>query len=242
MKSAIGIGSLLMDGLGDTIRVSLTEDPEFEIDPCGRCVVLGAAAWHGCGIAGCSCGGASVGRGAVTQGAGMQVARCRGAHAPLLPCAPRRLANLGKKADQEGWGVDAFEEHRDTHLFTRRCGQPLQGGGLELPHSESIAVLRGAPPASPSSTNCPFPAPPPLLASRAGWAPCPSSARATPPTTARCCTATAPCCRWSTPRTWSSQSEWQVVGWGGLGGGRLQQESGVEVGDRVACVARPVFG
>ena len=34
MKSAIGIGSLLMDGLGDTIRVSLTEDPEKEIDPC----------------------------------------------------------------------------------------------------------------------------------------------------------------------------------------------------------------
>ena len=33
MKSAIGIGSLLMDGLGDTIRVSLTEDPEFEMDP-----------------------------------------------------------------------------------------------------------------------------------------------------------------------------------------------------------------
>lgn len=34
MKSAIGIGSLLMDGLGDTIRVSLTEDPEFEMVPC----------------------------------------------------------------------------------------------------------------------------------------------------------------------------------------------------------------
>ncbi|MCH6255338.1 (E)-4-hydroxy-3-methylbut-2-enyl-diphosphate synthase [Puniceicoccaceae bacterium K14] len=31
IKSAIGIGSLLADGLGDTIRVSLTEDPEFEI-------------------------------------------------------------------------------------------------------------------------------------------------------------------------------------------------------------------
>ena len=27
IKSAIGIGSLLLDGLGDTIRVSLTEDP-----------------------------------------------------------------------------------------------------------------------------------------------------------------------------------------------------------------------
>lgn len=36
MKSAIGIGALLMDGLGDTIRVSLTEDPEYEMDPCGR--------------------------------------------------------------------------------------------------------------------------------------------------------------------------------------------------------------
>lgn len=31
IKSAIGIGSLLADGLGDTIRVSLTEDPVYEI-------------------------------------------------------------------------------------------------------------------------------------------------------------------------------------------------------------------
>jgi (E)-4-hydroxy-3-methylbut-2-enyl-diphosphate synthase len=31
IKSAVGIGSLLADGIGDTIRVSLTEDPEFEI-------------------------------------------------------------------------------------------------------------------------------------------------------------------------------------------------------------------
>ncbi len=31
IKSALGIGTLLEDGIGDTIRVSLTEDPEFEI-------------------------------------------------------------------------------------------------------------------------------------------------------------------------------------------------------------------
>ncbi len=31
IKSATGIGTLLEDGIGDTIRVSLTEDPEFEI-------------------------------------------------------------------------------------------------------------------------------------------------------------------------------------------------------------------
>ena len=31
VKSAVGIGSLLVDGIGDTIRVSLAEDPECEI-------------------------------------------------------------------------------------------------------------------------------------------------------------------------------------------------------------------
>src|SRR5882672_3593029 len=34
IKSAAEIGTLLEDGLGDTIRVSLTEDPEFEIPVC----------------------------------------------------------------------------------------------------------------------------------------------------------------------------------------------------------------
>ena len=31
IKSALGIGTLLEDGIGDTVRVSLTEDPEFEV-------------------------------------------------------------------------------------------------------------------------------------------------------------------------------------------------------------------
>ena len=34
IKSAVGIGSLLLDGIGDTIRVSLTEDPCREIPVC----------------------------------------------------------------------------------------------------------------------------------------------------------------------------------------------------------------
>jgi len=41
MKSAIGIGTLLSDGLGDTIRVSLTEDPEYEFTPCNRLAEIG---------------------------------------------------------------------------------------------------------------------------------------------------------------------------------------------------------
>jgi (E)-4-hydroxy-3-methylbut-2-enyl-diphosphate synthase len=38
IKSAIGIGSLLGDGLGDTVRVSLTEDPWHEIPVCKEIV------------------------------------------------------------------------------------------------------------------------------------------------------------------------------------------------------------
>ncbi len=34
IKSAVGIGALLEDGLGDTVRVSLTEEPEAEIPVC----------------------------------------------------------------------------------------------------------------------------------------------------------------------------------------------------------------
>ncbi len=43
VKSAMGIGSLLLDGIGETIRVSLTEDPWFEIDPCQRLIHLAEA-------------------------------------------------------------------------------------------------------------------------------------------------------------------------------------------------------
>lgn len=44
IKSAIGIGSLLEDGIGDTIRVSLTEDPEAEIPP-ARTIASKYDAW-----------------------------------------------------------------------------------------------------------------------------------------------------------------------------------------------------
>ena len=40
IKSAIGIGTLLEEGIGDTIRVSLTEDPEFELPVCRDLVAV----------------------------------------------------------------------------------------------------------------------------------------------------------------------------------------------------------
>ncbi len=45
IKSAIGIGSLLADGIGDTIRVSLTEDSVHEI-PVAQTLVALADFWH----------------------------------------------------------------------------------------------------------------------------------------------------------------------------------------------------
>lgn len=40
IKSSVGIGSLLMDGIGDTIRVSLSEDPELEVPVASQLVQL----------------------------------------------------------------------------------------------------------------------------------------------------------------------------------------------------------
>lgn len=50
IKSAIGIGTLLSEGIGDTIRVSLTEEPEFELPVC-RDIVARYACGPEAGIA-----------------------------------------------------------------------------------------------------------------------------------------------------------------------------------------------
>ena len=53
LKSAIGIGSLLADGIGDTIRVSLTADPTNEI--AAAKVILKACGYYDNGINVVSC-------------------------------------------------------------------------------------------------------------------------------------------------------------------------------------------
>jgi (E)-4-hydroxy-3-methylbut-2-enyl-diphosphate synthase len=45
IKSAIGIGALLVDGIGDTIRVSLTEPPEEEIPVASAIASIGCESW-----------------------------------------------------------------------------------------------------------------------------------------------------------------------------------------------------
>lgn len=49
VKSAMGMGALLLDGIGDTVRVSLTEDPWHEIDPCKRLVSF-SESYNGKGV------------------------------------------------------------------------------------------------------------------------------------------------------------------------------------------------
>ncbi|HKB90864.1 MAG TPA: flavodoxin-dependent (E)-4-hydroxy-3-methylbut-2-enyl-diphosphate synthase, partial [Opitutaceae bacterium] len=46
IKGAIGIGSLLLDGLGDTIRVSLTEDSVYEIPVAQALADKAMSLWH----------------------------------------------------------------------------------------------------------------------------------------------------------------------------------------------------
>ena len=46
IKSAIGIGTLLYEGLGDTIRVSLTEDPVHEIIVCQKLIQQAEKRWN----------------------------------------------------------------------------------------------------------------------------------------------------------------------------------------------------
>lgn len=52
VKSAVGIGSLLADGIGDTIRVSLTEDPECEV-PVARTILAHIASRAAVAVDGC---------------------------------------------------------------------------------------------------------------------------------------------------------------------------------------------
>ncbi|MCU0797175.1 MAG: (E)-4-hydroxy-3-methylbut-2-enyl-diphosphate synthase [Akkermansiaceae bacterium] len=69
IKSAIGIGSLLADGIGDTIRVSLTEDPVYEI-PVARAL---AAPFGSCPVPGQAVAAASRGRSLAEDAAAISI-------------------------------------------------------------------------------------------------------------------------------------------------------------------------
>lgn len=120
IKSAVGIGALLVDGIGDTIRVSLTEDPELEIAPCGTLAGLGeracAEGWGREGAALSARGGLAAAEALPGRGFGDRV----GEVVALEAAASADAALPSTPAERlSGWPILAAE-HRDTHLFQRR--------------------------------------------------------------------------------------------------------------------------
>jgi (E)-4-hydroxy-3-methylbut-2-enyl-diphosphate synthase len=147
IKSAIGIGSLLCDGLGDTIRVSLTEDSPREIEVCRDLLAQVPALSTECGMRnadfpanwpfdpfaytrrpapeiepaeGVKCGGEQTVRVVVTRATWDKVAPKLGPKADVKPEAVYEDLNVCEVDPTR-----AFELNCDTQLVTVKDGTPL---------------------------------------------------------------------------------------------------------------------
>ncbi|MBV9279923.1 MAG: (E)-4-hydroxy-3-methylbut-2-enyl-diphosphate synthase [Chloroflexi bacterium] len=123
IKSAIGIGSLLEDGIGDTIRVSLTEEPEEEIPVAyaiaGRYRPQGASAsrppaGHGQGL---------------TSADSPTLAGDRG---ELVRASTADSPPIAQVSGQPPW---------DPYHFERRPTRDVGLGGVRLGGANTVAVL-----------------------------------------------------------------------------------------------------
>jgi (E)-4-hydroxy-3-methylbut-2-enyl-diphosphate synthase len=111
IKSAVGIGTLLEEGIGDTIRVSLTEDPELEIPVCKdiveRCSPLASfketQADEKNSISNLSSLTYSGGRSTYKRRQTIAVANIGGGHVPVVIADMSKLTSIGT-ADLESIG------------------------------------------------------------------------------------------------------------------------------------------
>jgi (E)-4-hydroxy-3-methylbut-2-enyl-diphosphate synthase len=149
IKSAIGIGALLADGIGDTIRVSLTEAPEAEVPVARALAELCAADW-GQGTLGLDPGADFVvdpcqherratrrlgsGEGAFGSGEPVRVELDLGAlpadPKPVAEALARSLAGVPELAC-EGLAVQIFDPFAVTALDAFAAA--LADAGLKLP-------------------------------------------------------------------------------------------------------------
>jgi (E)-4-hydroxy-3-methylbut-2-enyl-diphosphate synthase len=147
IKSAIGIGSLLCDGLGDTIRVSLTEDSPREIEVCRDLLAQvpsltadsalqtldSSSPWPFDPFTytrrptpeielaeGAKCGGEQTVRVVVTRAAWDKVAPKLSPKADVKPEAVYEELNVYETDPTRG-----FEPNCDTQLLTVKDGTPL---------------------------------------------------------------------------------------------------------------------
>lgn len=126
MKSAIGIGALLCDGIGDTLRVSLTDDPLTEIDAARDILnALRIDGQHGMDIVSCpTCGRTNIDLIALTE----QFRAAAAAHGLLD--MPVKVALMGCVVNGPGEAKEA-----DIGIAGGR------GEGLLICHGEIVQKL-----------------------------------------------------------------------------------------------------
>ena len=112
IKSAIGIGSLLLDGLGDTIRVSLTEDSVYEIPVAQALAAKAMSLWREAPK------GMANAPGAVTNAPDL--------FAPIDGHTPSPSATTAPASDSPtGHSMDSLRDSIDPFHFTRRTTASL---------------------------------------------------------------------------------------------------------------------
>lgn len=104
VKSSIGIGSLLLDGIGDTIRVSLTADPVEEVIAAKRILSAVGLRRFGPGIISCpTCGRCQVDLGAIVRQLEQEVAKSQSRKVTR----PIRIAIMGCEVNGPGEAREA---------------------------------------------------------------------------------------------------------------------------------------
>ena len=124
IKSAVGIGTLLLEGIGDTIRVSLSEDPAKEIPVAKALVALAEKALY-----------------STSSNSG-----------PLISLASPRLSSskldsaLGSHKDSTSSGTEFEPNWFNGETYTRRQSTPvgeIGGGALPVVWNASMPVPQG---------------------------------------------------------------------------------------------------
>lgn len=120
IKSAVGIGSLLMDGIGDTIRVSLSEEPECEI-PVARGILAHVSALS----------------------TGAKDYQLDVALDPASPCAPSRRASAWRQRTTIVLGLDDLGHDLDSTVTVSLSagGDVDEAYGFISAHPRSVVLL-----------------------------------------------------------------------------------------------------
>lgn len=101
LKNAIGIGTLLLEGIGDTIRVSLTDDPVREVEVAKEILLMLGLRQSGWQFVSCpTCGRTEIDLISLAQ-------KVEAALAPYQPSRPLTVAVMGCAVNGPGEAADA---------------------------------------------------------------------------------------------------------------------------------------